>query len=490
MVMIRSSCPPRILPALLAGMIAVMCAVPVHGAPSESDPLTPQARFMSGKLYIGQKLYERAEEQIRVAVEGDSTKAVYRAWWAIALCEVAAERLQASASIRDLDRRIEALRALEPLYRQAFRQFSRAQELDPDDMPRFCADHQVHYWVDGFKQAEGMFRNHNYEESLALLRVLAELDPSEPQGFLTMAHCLDKLDRQHEAVEQAGIAVELALAKIAEADCDNLRTRKARLDCTRRRDQHRQIVDNVDSFLRSRNLVLGNQAFDASMAAEGIEERRRHLGDAVLYFEKSLAIDPRLDVVRFRLGNAYYSLAETYGEEGDTARAHQLYRRSAVEFFELANAESLSANVRGDALFNGKNALYAIRAWGELLPYLEHTVDIDPRDAAAYRRVAECLAELKRSQEAVSYLMMCNALSENGVMGKVAELTAAVRASVDGGDEAEALRELGDPDEIRTYREMDSGRTIRTWIWWNRGEVRHFVDGRAVGAIAFTPPAG
>jgi len=443
---------------------------------------------MSGKLYLGQKLYDAAEEQIRLAVEGDSTKAVYRAWWGIALCEVAKERLTATASIPDPAERIAAIRAVEPLYAEAHAQFANAAELDPDEMPKFCDENRVHYWVDGFKQAEALFRNHNYEESLAFLEELAVLDPAEPQGFLTMAYCLDNLHRPAEAVDRAQAAVEKAMAAIAVADCDKLRTKKARLDCTRRLEQHHQIVASVDDFLRSRNLVLGNAAFDASLSDTTVAGRRGHLGEALIYFEKSLALDPGLAAVRFRLGNSCFARAQTREEEGDTTRANPYFRRAAVAFLGLVDADSLPADFRNDALFNGKNALYAIRAWDDLLPWLLRTVDLEPEDPAAWRRLAECQAELKRPEEAVSSLMMYNALADNGVSIDPAAAADAARAEIEG-EEKEALAELGAPEAVRSYREMDSGRTIVTWIWWSRGEVRHYVNGREVGALSFAPAA-
>src|SRR6187455_2298810 len=82
-------------------------------ARAEDDKaLTPNAHFMSGKLYLSQKVFDKAEHEFAAAVAGDSTNAEYRTYWATALSEVAVMSLGEASSVTDPAQRATAMKAI------------------------------------------------------------------------------------------------------------------------------------------------------------------------------------------------------------------------------------------------------------------------------------------------------------------------------------------------------------------------------------------
>jgi hypothetical protein len=102
-------------------------------ARAEDDKaLTPNAHFMSGKLYLSQKVFDKAEHEFASAVEGDTTNAEYRTYWATALSEVAGhgsrKAPRRSATPRSAG---PALKVINDRLAEASLQFDRAGAMDP-----------------------------------------------------------------------------------------------------------------------------------------------------------------------------------------------------------------------------------------------------------------------------------------------------------------------------------------------------------------------
>jgi hypothetical protein len=56
---------------------------------------------------------------------------------------------------------------------------------------------------------------------------------------------------------------------------------------------------------------------------------------------------------------------------------------------------------------------------------------------------------------------------------------------------AKALTELGNPEEVRTFTdEKNGGQVVTTWIWWSKGQARHYLNGDELGKVSFRAAAG
>ncbi len=460
----------------------------VHGvafAQDETEQLTPNARFMSGKLYLKQQVYDKAESQLRLAVAGDTASAEYRAYWATALAYLGEEKLQKTSGISDLNERLAAIRATSDVFKAAGEQFALAIAMDPKKQTDWSGDNRAHFWVDIYKQADGLFRESRYEDALELYKILTVLNPEEPEGFFRVAYTMDRLGEAKQSVIKAGESKVMALDRIGQlGDCGQFKSSKAKSECRKKIRELEKIVTNVDSFTRSKYADLGYNALDAAQAEKDPVAKRPSLDEAQMFFEKALEQDPSLEGVRFSYGNVFFNRARTFdGESPDTSRAYPQYRKAAAIFASLANADSVDADTRRDALYNAGSALYAASDWQGALPLLKRYIDLDVKDGDTYRRVAKCMSEMGQHADAVAYYLL--SLSLEADKKDITEAMNTARNLHAGSDQVRAADELGNPEEIRAVEE--DNRTTLTYIWWLKGEARHFRDGALVGAVKFAP---
>jgi tetratricopeptide (TPR) repeat protein len=410
--------------------------------------------------------------------------------WATSLSELAKERLAASAKMTDRAAKLASIRDVTPLYETARVEFDKAMVLDEKKADAY-ATNRLHFWVELYQQADARFKANDYEEALEIYKLTNVLDPKEPAGVFWMGYTLGRLDQTVEGVKLASQAKVMAEERIAElGDCSQFKSRARKNDCTKRIENYRTIQTNVDNFTKSKNVALGHVELDAALAEQDVEKKRTHFLTAIDYFDKGLAQDPSLTGVIFDKADALFKLGQTYNE-GDVETAKKYYRQASGTFLQIADNDTLEAEPRKDARYNSIMALYAASDWADLLPQLKLYVDIDPRDQEVWRRMAKTTAELDRNLEAASNLMMSNAVGEDAETVAVNESVNTIKNLYGTSEAAQALGQLGEPEEVRAFREAsEEGQVITTWIWWGKGEARHYVDGRQVGAVTFAPQSG
>jgi tetratricopeptide (TPR) repeat protein len=474
----------RFLPAVV---LAVSCVCVGRASADDEKELTPNAHYMSGKLYMSQKVYDKAEREFRAAVEGDSTHAEYHAMWANSLSELAKMKLASTASVSDRDAKLEAVRAVGPLYQNAQVEFAKAIAMDPKGADEF-EKNRLHYWVELYQLADARFKAPDYEDALELYKLTTILDPKEPTGVFWVGFTLAKLEKTMEGVQTALQARAMAEERIAElGDCSQFKSQKKKGECAKRIQNMKTIQNNVDNFTKSKNYELGKDQMNRAVTEQDVAKKRERFLAAIDYFEKALTQDPTLLGVRFDKADAQFKLGQTF-EESDTTTAHKHYRSAATTFLEIAADDSTEADARKDARYNAIMALYQSSDWAGLLPLLKVYIDVDPHDADIWRRIAKTMAELDRNSEAFSSLMTANALGEQGEPVDKNQSMNTVKNLYGQSAAAKALQELGEPEEVRSFQETsENGREITTWIWWTKGQIRHYVDGTQVGTVSFAP---
>lgn len=495
----------KIIGPAVPPLAALLLATMAPSAPAKPPPetLTSGAHYRSARLYFQQKLLDRAEAQLRLALAADSACAGCWTLWGKIACEEAWLAVDATPAMTDTAVRLEALRNLAPLYEQAGLRFSRAEALDPEEEAWLSRDWRQHYWVTLFKLADNLFNIRRYAESLEMFRLLERLDPAEPYGLLYQAYCLDRQQQVREAVRLARSADDLAQRRLAASACDTLEGEARRSTCRHLQDQHTRVRSGARTFLEGRIAALGDLARAEADADSVPVNRRAHLEEAISRYEEALRSAPDRPEVRFKLARAFFSMAETFQESSDTALVHSWYRRSADTFLDLAGAGPPAARAGvgppggpvgagppgeragAEARHGGVEALRRIGDWARLLPWLKVEVDEHPGDGTAWRDLGECLAELKQPGEAFNCLLTARVLSEEGRETPLAESLLLLGNPAAASDPMADLKSLGEPGTARTCPEPGSDRIIVGWFWWSRGEARHYVGARRIGRVQF-----
>ncbi|TPW17100.1 MAG: hypothetical protein FD129_503, partial [bacterium] len=208
--------------------------------------------------------------------------------------------------------------------------------------------------------------------------------------------------------------------------------------------------------------------------------------EAIGYFEAALEQDPKLNGVRFDLANTHFITAESFQEEKNKTAATESFQKAAVIFQKLADADSVDAETKSLSLYNAASALYSAEDFVKAGPLFQRYIDLAPREVPAWRLAGICHLEQGRRPDAVSYLSMGSALSEQSQVTPVEESVGTIKNLHAGSAAAKALAELGNPEEVRTFMDKDNGdRIVTTWIWWSKGVARHFLSGEEVGHVAF-----
>lgn len=453
----------------------------------EKAGLTPNARFMSGKLYWNQKVYDKAEREFAAAVAGDTANAEYRTFWGTALSQVATGKLEATASISDPEARRAAIQAVAPMLAEASHQFDLASAMDPKKQAAAAADNRQHYWVDIYKQGLALAELKQYEDALGVFKLTNVIDPQDPSGLFQVAYAHGQMGNTVEAVAEARQAKEMAQIRIAElGDCSQFKSTKAKQGCRTKIDNMNKIIKNVDSFTRSNNVKLADVALTRSRSTTDPIELRAVYAEAIGYFENALEQDPSLNGVRFDLANTHFMTAESFEAGKDKDSAKLSYLKAAEIFGFLADADSVDAETKSLSIYNGASALYSAGEFVKAGPMFQRYIDLAPREVPAWQLSGICYLEQGKRLDAVSHLAMGSALGDKAVATSVEESIGTTRNLYGGSAAAKSLVELGDPEDVRSFTDKDNGgRIVTTWIWWSKGQARHYLNGEEVGRVSF-----
>lgn len=456
-------------------------------AADEKQGLTPNARFMSGKLYWNQKVYEKAEREFAAAVVGDTTNAEYRTFWGTSLSQVAIGQLEATASISDPEARRAAIQAVAPMLAEAAHQFDLAAMMDPKKQAAAADDNRQHYWVDIYKQGLALAELKLYEDAREVFKLTNIIDPKDPSGLFQVAYANRQMGNTVLAVAEAKKAKEMAQIRIAElGDCSQFKSTNAKKGCRTKVENMNKIIKNVDSFTRSNNVKLAEEALTRSRNAADPAGTRAAYAEAIGYFEAALEQDPSLDGVRFDLANTHFMTAESFESEKDKPSAKASYLEAAEIFKVLADADSVDSETKLLSLYNGASALYSAEDFVGAGPLFQRYIDQKPREVPAWQLAGICHLEQGKRLDAMSYLSMGSALGNKSTVTSVEESVGTTTNLYHGSAAAKILAELGNPEDVRSYTDKDNGgRIVTTWIWWSKGQARHYVNGEEIGRVNF-----
>ena len=230
---------------------------------------------------------------------------------------------------------------------------------------------RIEYW-ERFQVAQGMIRAERYEEAVALIEALLEVDPNNVVAMGSLANALTKSDHADKALVVYQRMIEIEPAR------DSPYLGSARILMSQQRYSEaealiRKILDlqprNPDGYTTMGNLLIDQEQFDG----------------AEPWFRKALAIDPNSTLAVAGLGNCL--------NRAGRAREALDILQARWEHDKTSHVIAYNLGVVADRLGNAKGAL----------EYYQAAARIEPDHSMTWNNVASILHKSGKRQQALRF---------------------------------------------------------------------------------------
>jgi tetratricopeptide (TPR) repeat protein len=397
------------------------------------------AHLSGGKLHFDQGRYERALEQFEMAVAEQPENGEAHLWLGRALAEL--DQPEKAAA-----------------------EFDKALELD-SLLTEQVENTRGHYWVAWYnlglltkKQGEAAKEAgdeaasaENFEKAVGEFRKAIVYDPANEKAHTNIGEVLYKLGRTDEAVEMFKTVQAMAEERIGKASDAEAATK---------------IRDDMNEVLAAVYWNLADQAYQGEQ------------WDAALtFYNQALALKPEETNLSYQLASTYFQKSIT-AEGEDKAR----YLESAIEHYnrvlELVKGDE-------DALYNMTVSLWELGQYENAEVKAKELVDVNPKDGEYHIFLARTYSKLEKNDMFVNYFVIGTAL-KTGTQVPVATAREEAQKHGPGTDILQALRNLGEPQEIRRFDD-NTGQEYVSWFYWSQGKAIAFVKGAKQAEVDFKP---
>lgn len=260
--------------------------------------------------------------------------------------------------------------------------------------------------------------------------------------------------------------------------------------------------------LRAAAMARGNRLYSAGKYREAVDA-----------FRKAKDVDSASALgYDLRIADALYKHAEALGK--GTPEQKAAYDSAAVGYVALIEQAAAADSIKQNALYNAAviyanledypkaiqildkaMSLYAdnLEIWAlagqtkfqakdltGAVTALRHALELDPQDASNHQFLFLSLSQLGKKEEAVSEYTIYKALTQG-------TRKTALKTWVDSADNRlgaghqlkTVLTAEGYPEEVFTYSEGE--RTFETWFFWTKGKSVTFMEGQIFSRGAFPP---
>jgi tetratricopeptide (TPR) repeat protein len=202
------------------------------------------------------------------------------------------------------------------------------------------------------------------------------------------------------------------------------------------------------------------------------------LDSTVVAYRELLRDAPKDSASASMRETAYYNTSVIYANQTKYADAVKALDESTAEFPNNKDLLSLSGQTKfqaGD--YNGAATV------------LKRALALDPKDAVVHQFLFLSLNKLNKQAESVAEYSIYKALSE----GKP-RTGPALKTWVDSADnrlgpkhqlKKTLTTEGGYPEEVRTFQ--DGEKSLESWFYWTKGKVITFMDGQVLSQATFPP---
>lgn len=323
------------------------------------------------------------------------------------------------------------------------------------------------------------------EESAYWFRLAALMDPSEVNIYRNLSFLYEAMGHTDDAM--AAAREGLRLAPNDEKLSRNLRAaavgRANRLFKAQKYEEaiaaYRIAIQNDPSSTLIYESQIAQAYYNLATGMDAKDPKRVAPLDSTVVAYKELLRDAPHDSASASIREtAYYNSSVILANQNRFADAVKVLDEATAEFPNSKELLSLSGQTKFSA---GDNA--------GAVAVLKQALNIDPRDPAVHQFLFLSLNKLNKQAESVAEYSIYKALSE----GK-ARTGPALKTWVDSADnrlgpkhqlKKTLTAEGGYPEEVRTFQ--DGEKSLESWFYWSKGKVITFMDGQVLSQATFPP---
>jgi len=323
------------------------------------------------------------------------------------------------------------------------------------------------------------------EEAAFWFRMATLMDPTAVDAYRNLSYLYEMMGHTDDAM--AAARAGLALAPNDEKLKRNLRAaavgRANRLFKAQKYQEsieaYRQAIENDPGSKLVYEIQIAEAYYKLATAMDEKDPKRAAtLDSAVVSYGAYLRDAPKDSANAGMRENAYYNVAVIQANREKHAEAAKTLDVAIAEFPTNKDLLSLTGQTKfqaGD--YNGAATV------------LKQAVTVDPRDATVHQFLFLTYNKLNKQAESVAEYSIYKALSEGkprtGPTLKTWVDAAENRYGAKHQLKKTLATEGGYPDEVRTFQ--DGEKALESWFYWGKGKVITFMDGQVLSQASFPP---
>jgi tetratricopeptide (TPR) repeat protein len=322
------------------------------------------------------------------------------------------------------------------------------------------------------------------EEAAYYFRLATLMDPTAVDAYKNLSYVYEIMGHTDDAMDAARAGLKLA-------PNDDKLSRNLRAAAVGRANRlfkankwseaivayHKAIEDDPASKLTYEARIAEANFNMANSMDEKDPNRKAALDSTVVAYRELLRDAPKDSVTASMRENAYYNMSVILANQTRYADAAKLLDEATAEFPNSKDLLSLS----GQTKFQANDFTGAVSD-------LKRALAIDPKDASVHQFLFYSLNKLNKQSESVAEYSIYKALSE----GK-ARTGSDLKKCVDSADMRlgpkhqlkKTVTSDGYPEEVRTFQDGD--KALESWFYWSKGKVITFMDGQVLSQATFPP---
>ena len=321
------------------------------------------------------------------------------------------------------------------------------------------------------------------QEAVYYFRLAALVAPKEADPYRNLAYLYDLLGRSDDAMNAARAG--LAIAPNDEKLQKNLRA--AAVGNANRLYNAKEYRKAIDAYRKAaENDPAGRITYESRIAdahyhiASDMDEKdptRAALFDSTVAAYNDLLKDTPPESLLIR-ETAYYNQAVIYSNQGKHKEAVVVLDQAVKEFPKSKDLLLLSGQTKYNANdFAGSADL------------LKRAVAEDPKDWQIHQSLFQTLTKLNKQTESVAEYTLYKALGPESKSRTGSQLKVWVDAADNRYGPQHQLKKTltseGMPDEVRTYQDGD--KRLESWFYWSKGKAITFMEGQVLSQSTFPP---
>lgn len=287
---------------LVVGVVAVVVLAGCSGDPA----------FTSGKVYLSQENYEKAIEQLQLAIRNNPSDWQPHMWLGMAYADTDALEM-------------------------AHDEFFTALDLARSDSDKEAVENAItHYWLIYDKQGETYNQATKYADAIDQFEKALIIDPRKPDAYINLGYALHMSMQYDRAVEVFERAREYDPEN--EVLIENLvsvyETKGGNLAAMGDIEQALQYFEKIEVIAPEQPDLMYNIAL--------MHYQMKNYRDALRYYGKQLEVDPEDEDVLYRTFLCHWALANDMKEIGNPEAANDEYAAALVPLLDLVALDDSS----------------------------------------------------------------------------------------------------------------------------------------------------